>query len=360
MTVYLIRRMVQIPITMVGVTIFIFAMLQLLSPVERSALYIKTTPYNDTAIDAIIRKYGLDDPFYVQYWHWLVGIKDPVTGETTGGVLRGDLGYSRTGRLQVTELIGNRLPATLELALWSIIPIIGGGILLGVIAAIYHNKFIDQVIRVFVTVGWSFPTFVFGLLLLLLLYAKLQLFSPGRLSDAMIAVVSSAGFHQYTHMNTIDALLNLRFDVFWDAMKHLVMPIITLSYVVWAQILRVTRSAMLETLRQDYITTARSKGLTERMTIYRHAFRNALIPVVTLGGLMVVNMLNGVVVTEIIFDYPGMGSAAARAAGSLDALAVLGFVLFGGFVLILSNVIVDIMYAFIDPRIRLATGGGAG
>ncbi|MCJ7622850.1 MAG: ABC transporter permease [Anaerolineaceae bacterium] len=359
MIVYLIRRLVQIPITLFGVTVFIFAMLQLLSPVERSALYINSTPYNDSSIDAIIRKYGLDDPFYIQYMHWMVGIKDQSTGEMAGGVLRGDLGYSRTGRLPVKELIANRLPATVELALWSILPIIGGGILLGVIAAIYHNKFIDQIIRVFVTIGWSFPTFVFGLLLLLILYAKLQWFPPGRLSDPMTAVVSSAGFRQYTHMYTIDAILNLRLDVFWDALRHLIMPIITLSYVIWAQILRVTRSSMLETLRQDYITTARSKGLSERMTIFRHAFRNALIPVVTLGGLMVVNLLNGVVVTEIIFDYPGMGSAAARAAGSLDALAVLGFVLFGGFVLILANVFVDLLYAVIDPRIRLVSQGGS-
>jgi peptide/nickel transport system permease protein len=174
----------------------------------------------------------------------------------------------------------------------------------------------------------------------------------------MMQVVASPSFNQYTHMNTFDGLLNLRFDVFWDALKHLIMPIITLSYVIWAQILRVTRSAMLETLRQDYITTARAKGLRESLTIYRHAFRNALIPVITLGGLMVVNLLNGVVVTEIIFDYPGMGSAAARAAGSLDALAVLGFVLFGGFVLILANVFVDLLYAVVDPRIRLSTGGG--
>ncbi len=353
MIVYLIRRLLQLPITMFGVTIFIFAMLQLLSPVERSALYISNTPYNDSAVDAIIRKYGLDDPFYLQYWHWLVGIEDPNTGEITGGVLRGDLGYSRTGRLPVKELIALRLPATLELALWSIIPIIGGGVALGVVAALYHNKFIDQMIRVFVTIGWSFPTFVFGLLLLLVLYAKLKWFAPGRLSDPMMMVVASEGFHQYTYMYTIDALLNLRFDVFWDALRHLFMPIVTLSYVIWAQILRVTRSAMLETLRQDYITTARSKGLSERLTIFRHAFRNALIPVVTLGGLMVVNMLNGVVVTEIIFDFPGMGSAAARAAGSLDALAVLGFVLFGGMVLIIANVVVDLLYAVIDPRIRL-------
>lgn len=359
MTAYIIRRLLQLPVTIIGVTIFIFAMLQLLSPVERSALYITTTPQNDAAIDAIIKKYGLDDPFYEQYWRWLVGQKDPVTGERVGGVIFGDLGYSRTGRLPVKDLIAFRLPATVELALWSVIPIIGGGVLLGVIAAINHNKWIDQLIRVFVTIGWSFPTFVFGLLLLLLFYAKLRWFPPGRLSDEMMMVVASPGFVQYTKMYTFDGLLNLRFDVFWDAFKHLIMPIVTLSYVIWAQILRVTRSSMLETLRQDYMTTARAKGLGERTVIYRHAFRNALIPVVTLGGLMVVNLLNGVVVTEVIFDYPGMGSAAARAAGSLDSLAVLGFVLFGGFVLILSNMVVDVLYAVIDPRIRVNNSGGA-
>ena len=358
MLVYIIRRIIQLPITLIGVTLLIFAFLQFLSPVERSALYITSIPHNDEAIDAVIRKYGLDDPFYTQYWHWLVGIKDPVTGEVSGGMLRGDLGYSRTGRLPVNELIAIRLPATLELTLWSVFPILGGGIILGVIAAINHNKLIDQLIRVFVTIGWSFPTFVFGLLLLLFLYTKLHWFSPGRISDPMMAVISSADYKQYTSMYTVDAILNLRFDVFWDAMRHLIMPIITLSYVVWAQILRVTRSAMLETLGQDYITTARSKGLNERVVIIRHAFRNALIPVVTLGGIMVVNMLNGVVVTEVIFDFPGMGSAAARAAGSLDALAVLGFVLFGGFVLILANVLVDFLYAVIDPRIRLISQEG--
>jgi peptide/nickel transport system permease protein len=162
----------------------------------------------------------------------------------------------------------------------------------------------------------------------------------------------SPEFHRYTYMNTIDGLLNLRLDVFWDALRHLVLPIVTLSYVIWARILRVTRSSMLETMRQDYITTARSKGLSNRTVIYRHAFRNALIPVVTIGGMMVVSLLNGVVVTEVIFNYPGMGSAAARAAGSLDALAVLGFVLFGGLALITANLVVDVLYAFIDPRIR--------
>jgi peptide/nickel transport system permease protein len=154
-------------------------------------------------------------------------------------------------------------------------------------------------------------------------------------------------------MNTIDGLLNLRFDLFLDALRHLILPVVTLSYVIWARILRVTRSSMLETLNQDYITVARSKGLSERKIILKHAFRNALIPVVTIGGLMVVSLLNGVVVTEVIFNYPGMGSASATAASSLDALAVLGFVLFGGISLLIANLIVDLLYGYIDPRIRI-------
>jgi peptide/nickel transport system permease protein len=353
MTAYIIRRLIQLPITILGVTLLIFAMLQLLTPVERSALYVQSIPHHEGAIDAIIRKYGLDDPFYVQYWRWLVGHKDPTTGEIEGGVLRGELGYSRTGRQMVKDLIAQRLPATLELALWSAFPIIGIGIWLGVVSAIHHNKLIDQIVRVVATIGWSFPTFVFGLLMLLLFYAKLEWFPPGRLSDQINIIVMSPEFHRYTHMNTIDGLLNLRLDVFWDALRHLILPIVTLSYVIWARILRVTRSSMLETLRQDYITTARSKGLSDKVVIYRHAFRNALLPVVTIGGMMVVNLLNGVVVTEVIFNYPGMGSAAARAGSSLDALAVLGFVLFGGIVLTTANLVVDVLYAFLDPRIRL-------
>jgi len=353
MSAYIIRRLLQLPVTIFGVSILIFLMLQLLSPVERSALYVASIPHNDAAIDGLIAKYGLNDPVYEQYWRWLVGKKDIVTGEWEGGVLRGDLGYSRTGRQSVVDLIKQRLPATVELALWSVIPIVGGGILLGVVAAIYHNKFGDQAIRVFATLGWSFPTFVFGLLVLLIFYAKLQWFPPGRLSDPMTIVVNSPTFTRYTHMNTVDGLLNLRFDVFWDSLRHLVLPVVTVAYVVWARILRVTRSSMLETMRQDYITTARAKGLAERNVIYRHAFRNALIPVLTIGGLMVVNLLNGVVVAEVVFNYPGMGSAFARAAGSLDALAVLGFVLFSGVILVVINLIVDVLYAYADPRIRL-------
>ncbi|MEZ4514664.1 MAG: ABC transporter permease [Chloroflexota bacterium] len=353
MTAYIIRRLLQLPLTMLGVTLLIFAMLQLLTPVERSALYVPSIPHNEGAIDAIIAKYGLDDPFYIQYWRWLVGHKDRNTGEVEGGVLRGDLGFSRSGRQDVIDMIAQRLPATVEMALWSAFPIIGIGIWLGVISAINHNKPIDQIIRVFTTIGWSFPTFVFGLLVLLVFYTKLGWFPPGRLSDSINVVVTSPDFHRYTQLNTVDGLLNGRMDVFWDALRHLVLPILTLSYVVWARILRVTRSSMLETLRQDYLRTARAKGLSEKIVVYRHAFRNALLPVITIGGSMVVGLLDGTVVTEVIFNYPGMGSATARAASSLDATAVLAFVLFGGMVLTVANLIVDILYAMVDPRIRL-------
>jgi peptide/nickel transport system permease protein len=354
MIAYIIRRMLLLPVTVLGVTVLIFGMLQLLSPVERSALYIRDIPHTEGALDATIRRYGLNDPFVVQYWRWLAGRVDPVTGETVGGVLRGDLGYSRTGNQDVIDLLLHRLPATIELGLWSIVPIIGVGIWLGVIAAVNHNKLIDQVARIFSIVGYSFPSFVFGLLVLLIFYARLEWFPPGRLTDWASQIVQSDAFTRYTQLNTVDALLNGRLDIFIDALRHMVLPILTLSYIQWALLLKITRSAMLEALRQDYVTTARAKGVRERDVINGHARPNALIPVATVSGLTIVGLLNGVVFTETIFNYPGIGSAAADAAVSLDVLTVLGFVLFTATLLIVTNLIVDVMYAFLDPRVRLS------
>jgi peptide/nickel transport system permease protein len=283
-----------------------------------------------------------------------VGRADPVTGETVGGVLRGDLGYSRTGNQDVIDLLLHRLPATAELALWSIVPIIGVGIWLGVQAAVNHNKLIDQIARIFSIIGYSFPSFVFGLLVLLIFYARLEWFPPGRLSDWASQIVQSDAFTRYTQLNTVDALLNGRLDIFADSLRHMVLPVLTLSYIQWALLLKITRSAMLEALRQDYVTTARAKGLAERDVINGHARPNALIPVATVSGLTIVGLLNGVVFTETIFNYPGIGSAAADAAISLDVLTVLGFVLFTATLLIVANLIVDVMYAFLDPRVRLS------
>ncbi|MBI4770776.1 MAG: ABC transporter permease [Chloroflexi bacterium] len=291
MTAYIVRRLLLLPITVFGVTVLIFAMLQLLTPVERSALYIRDIPHTEGALDAVIRRYGLADPFPVQYWRWLVGRADPVSGQTVGGILRGNFGYSRTGNQTVIELLLHRLPATIELALWSIVPIISVGIWMGIQAAVNHNKPIDQGARVFSIIGYSFPSFVFGLLVLLFFYARLKWFPPGRLSDWANQVVLSADFIRYTQLNTVDALLNLRFDIFLDSLRHMVLPIITLSYISWALLLKITRSSMLEALRQDYVTTARAKGLHERDVINKHARPNALIPVATVSGLTVVGLL---------------------------------------------------------------------
>ena len=353
MTAYIIRRLLILPIILVGVTVLIFAMLQVLGPVERSALYVRDIPKNEQQVEAIITRYGLDKPFYVQYWNWLVGTIDGATGERVGGVLRGDLGYSRTGREPVLEVLVRRFPATLELALWSMIPVIGFGIWLGIKSALNHNKPFDQGARIFAILGWSFPTFVFALLLLLVFYAKLDWFQPGRLSTAFSQEVLKPGFTQYTYMMTIDSLLNLRFDIFLDAIRHLIMPVVTLSVISVALLLKVTRSAMLEEMRQDYVTTARSKGLPEKMVVGRHIRRNALIPVITVAGLTLAGLLNGVVITETVFNYPGIGSWAAEAAVSLDVLSMLGYALFTAVLIIIANLIVDVLYAVLDPRVRL-------
>jgi peptide/nickel transport system permease protein len=341
-TTYIIRRLAILPLVMLGLSIMIFAMLQLLDPTERAALYVSDIPKNPDALHAIIEKYGLDQPIYVQFGNWL------------GNVLHGDLGWSKTAQMPVLTAIETYFPATIELALWSFLPIIVIGIWLGIQAAVHQNTLIDQAARVFSIIGYSFPTFVFGLLVLMFFYANLQWFPPGRLSDWATAIVYSAGFHQYTGMNTLDAILNGRLDIFFDALRHLFLPALTLAYVNWALILRVARSSMLEVIRADYITTARAKGLSQRDAINRHARPNAMIPIATIGGLLLIGLLNGVVITETIFNYHGMGYFVANAALNFDAVSVLGVTIFDGALLVLANLVVDVLYSVLDPRIRLA------
>jgi peptide/nickel transport system permease protein len=350
---YVVRRLLIIPLLLIGVSMLIFAMLSMLTPYERASLYVQDIPKRQGAIEGIIEKYGLNDPIPVQYWYWMVGRKDADTGEVKGGILRGDLGWSKVGKSPVIEVIGRRLPATAELALWAAVPLIGLSVWMGIVAAVNHNKLPDQVLRVMAIIGWSIPTFVFGLLVLMFFYAKLGWFPPGRLSQWAMRTVASPEFTRYTQMNTVDALLNLRFDIFLDAVRHLVLPVVTLSVISWAFLLRVTRSSMMDTLRQDYMTTARAKGLDEGKAIRRHAVPNALIPVITVGGLTLVGLFNGVVITETVFNYPGMGSFMAEAALSLDVVSVLGITLLSSFILVFGNLVVDVLYGVVDPRIRL-------
>lgn len=339
MGAYIIRRLLQLPIILFGVSILIFAMLMLVSPYERLFLYVPDRPER-ADIDRLVEAYGLNDPIPVQYTKWL------------GNVFQGDLGFSHVTHQPVDQAILQYLPASLELALWAVIPVLGIGIQLGVWAAVNHEKLVDHVLRIFAIVGWSFPTYVFGLLMLMIFYAKLDWFPAGRLSEWAVRVVQSADYIQYTGMYTLDSVLNRRFDIFLDAIRHLVLPVLTLSYLWWAQILRVTRSSMLEALRQDYVTTARAKGLPERVVINKHVRRNAMIPVATIGSLVVVGLMSGVVITETVFNIRGLGSFFAESALNLDIASVLGFTLFYSTLVVVGNLVADILYAFLDPRVR--------
>ncbi|MFQ5795588.1 MAG: ABC transporter permease [Candidatus Bipolaricaulia bacterium] len=344
MLAYITRRLLLLPLILFGVTLLIFAMLQLLDPYERVSVFIRDPAQIKSGtehLDRLIKKYGLDDPIPVQYFRWL------------NELFHGNLGWSETASRPVGDAILHFLPASAELALFAVIPILIGGIWLGTTSAVHQNDPIDQGTRVMAITGWSFPDFVFGLMVLMIFYGVLDWFPPGRLSTEISLVVNSAEFVRYTNMNTIDGILNGNLRVTLDALRHLALPVVTLAYVQWAVLMRVMRSSMLETLRQDYITTARAKGLRENVVINKHARRNALIPAVTISGLLVAGLLNGVVIVETVFNYRGLGRFYANAATQLDIPAVLGFVLFNGILFVVVNLVVDVLYAVIDPRVRL-------
>ncbi|MCX6095668.1 MAG: ABC transporter permease [Candidatus Bipolaricaulota bacterium] len=342
MLAYIVRRLLLLPVVLFGVTLIIFAMVQMVGPYKRLSLYVNDATLahvrSSEELVRLVHKYGLDRPIYEQYAGWL------------NGVFHGQLGYSPTAHLMVQDALVKYLPTTAELALFSLIPLVFFAIRLGVFSAVRQNTIGDHLTRILAITGWSLPTFVAGLLLLLFFY---KWFPAGRLSVWTIPIVNSPDWHTFTRMYTIDAVLNGNWRVFLDALRHMVLPIVTLSYISWALILRITRSSMLETLRQDYVTTARAKGLPERVVINRHARRNALIPVATVAGWTIAGLMGGVVITETIFNYPGLGRFAASAALQLDIAAVLGFALFNGLLLVTANLVVDVMYAFIDPRVRL-------
>lgn len=340
MTAFIVRRLLLLPFVGIGVSMLIFLLLQFLTPAMRASLYI-TDPKQLNAIPDIIVKYHLDQPVYVQYWAWL------------SQVFHGDLGWSQTAREPVADAIRGFFPATLELGLYAFICILTFGIWLGTASAVHRDKLIDHISRFTSISGYSLPTFVWALLLLMLFYGQLGWFPPGRLSLEADQFVRSGQFHAYTGLMTVDAALNRQWWIVWDAAKHLVLPVATLTYFLTAVLVRITRSSMLETLRTDYVRTARAKGLPQRAVVDKHARRNALIPVITLASLLFVGLLSGVVITETVFNYPGIGRWGVGASQQLDIPAVTGFALIFAGILVVGNLCADVLYAVVDPRIRL-------
>lgn len=338
---FIAKRLAFLPLVMLGVTMLLFATLQFLSPEMRASLYIKD-PRQLSAMEQIIEKYGLDKPVHVQYGIWLKQ------------VLKGDLGYSETAKMPVAEAITSFFPATLELTLMAFIPIMVIGVYFGTLSAVYKEKFIDQLSRFVAITGYSLPSFVLGLLLLMVFYGKLQWLPPGRYSLEVDLLVHSAEFRHYTGLLTFDALLNGQFAAAGNLLKHMILPAATLVYISVALLLRITRSSMLEELGKDYVRTAKAKGLPGPVIVRKHALKNALIPVVTLSSLLFVGLLGGVVITETVFDFPGIGRWGVVAAQQLDIPGVCGSTLLAASLFVIANMVSDVLYAVVDPRIRVS------
>jgi len=337
---FILRRLLLLPLVLVGVTFLLFFLTQRLSPEMRASLYVKD-PRQMGALEEVIRQYGLRDHVLKQYGRWM------------GNVLRGDLGYSPSANMPVAQAMKEYLPATIQLAFVTILLVVLFGVWFGSLSAVHKDKWQDILARLVSVGGFSLPIFVLGLLLLMVFYGKLGWFAPGGYSVQTDLIIHGPSFKMYTGFLLIDSLLNGNLRVFADVLRHLVLPAVTLCVGSFALMVRVMRSSMLEELNKDYIRAARAKGLSERAVVYKHAGKNAIIPVITLASIQFIRLLGGTVIVETIFDYPGIGRFGVMAAQQLDIAGILGFSLMVAVLFVLGNLLSDILYTAVDPRIRL-------
>ena len=342
MRTYILRRLFFLTFVLIAVSIIMFSLLMTFSPERRAMVYV-TTPQQAKDIPSLIKRYGFDQPFYKQYGRW------------AKEVASGNFGYSLVASRPVSEAFWIYFPVSLELALYASPCIIIFGIWMGTKAGRHRNSGFDHFSRVFSIIGWSLPTFLFALILLMIFYGYANWFPPGILSDesSMFIIEHPDDFIRYTGMYSIDGILNGNLGIALDSLKHLVLPVITLTVVVCAILMRVMRSGMIEELSKDYVTTARAKGVDEKTILIKHARRNALIPVITVAGTLVGFLMEGSIAVEIIFNRQGIGWWLATSAIQLDMPVLMAVCLFMGVVFVSVNLIVDILYAVIDPRIRL-------
>jgi peptide/nickel transport system permease protein len=331
---FILRRIAGLIFVLFGVSIITFALSQVV-PIDAAAAALGQNAREDQ-IQAYRKELGLDRPAVVQYFSYL------------GRLFQGDLGKSIRTRRPVADDLRDFFPATLELSIAAMIVAIILGISLGVVSAVRRNGLLDGAARVFALVGGSLPIFFVGLLMLALLYSRLRwLPGPGRL-DAVLTPPP-----RFTGMYTIDSLLAGDWRLLKNSLYHLVLPAVTLGYFSTAVLLRMTRSSMLEVLSQDYVRTAQAKGLRDRVVILRHALKNAMIPVLTTIGIVFGSLLSGAVLTESIFGWPGLGRYATTSVTSLDLPAVMGVTLVAAVIYPVANMLVDIGYHVLDPRIRV-------
>lgn len=329
---YIIKRILMLIPVLLGVSVIVFLIMRVFSP-DPAPIVLGQHATQET-IDIWRQANGLNDPIYLQYWHFLTG------------ALTGNLGTSYYTKAPIIDEIMSRFPATIELALVAIVIASVLGILIGVISAVKKNSIFDNAGMLVALVGVSMPIFWLGILLIILFSGTLHLLPSGGRIDPLLQPVDVTGFY------LIDSLIEGNMDGFANALQHLVLPGVALAMYSMAIIARMTRSSMLETLQQDYIRTARAKGISEGKVIRKHAFRNGLIPIVTVIGLQLGSLLGGAVLTETVFSWPGIGAYTVQCILKSDFPVVQGVVLLIATVFVLMNLIVDIVYAFLDPRIK--------
>ncbi len=342
MGAYISRRIIQAIPTFLGITIFAFFLMITAPGDPVSILTFSPQSSNAGNAELIRRQLGLDKPVWVQYIYWLIG-NDWTLTDTDGdgvddtpgtrrGFLRGDFGESLApGHRPVSELIVERIPATLLLTLSALITGYGLGILLGLLAATYHRSWIDQLVRIISVVGNAVPAFWLGLILIIIFSTQLK-------------ILPISGMRNISTRNQFDLL---------DLLSHMIMPVSVLSLNTIAFVSRFTRSELLEVLDQDYIQTARAKGLTTRTVFAKHALRNALLPVATFIGPALGTLLAGAVIIERVFQWPGMGLLVVDAVFQRNYPLVMASVVIAAIMFIIGVLLSDILYAVLDPRIRL-------
>jgi peptide/nickel transport system permease protein len=328
------RLLVTIPV-LLGVTVITFGVSHAI-PGDPARAF--AGPYATQAtVAAIRREWGLNEPLTEQYWKYLTQLA------------HGNLGTSIETHNSVLHDILVRLPATLELALFALLLMCLMGIPLGVAAAIWHDRSPDFIARTVAVLGAAVPAFWLALMFQLLFFSKLGwLPVSGRLGEF------TQPPHHITGFYLIDSVLTGNWSVFVDALDHIILPAFTLALLGIATITRMTRSSMLEVLEKDYIRAARARGIKESSLVFRHALRNAMIPTVTILGLVFGAMIGGAIIIEWIFAWPGIGTYAANSITDLDYTAVMGVTLTIAVIYVIANLLVDISYMILDPKIREA------
>lgn len=332
MTAYILKRIALLVPTLLGLSLLAFSIIHIVpgDPVE-VMLSDRASP---EAVERLQHELGYDQPVLVQYARWL------------GRAVQGDLGQSVISREPVAEQFLHRLPATVELALVAILFAVAVGIPLGVVSATRRGTLVDYVSWGIALAGVSMPIFWLELLLIWVFAVSFQLLPI----SARVPFDLSFTFH--TEFYLFESLFRGRLDVFLTLLRHLALPAFALSMWPTALLTRMTRSAMLDVLGQQYIRTARSKGMTERKVIYKHALRNAMMTILTMVGLALGSLLSGAVVTESVFAWPGVGLLMIQSISTRDYPQLQGLILLIAIMIVLINITVDVLYGWVDPRVR--------